>query len=45
MALGANLICWVLVLILLADSQALGILCAERALILAHLLSAGSLHH
>ena len=32
MALSANLICWVLILVLLADSQALGVLCAKRAL-------------
>ena len=45
MALSANLICWVLVLVLLANSQALCVLCAKRALFLARLLSASSLHH
>jgi hypothetical protein len=45
MALSANLICWVLILVLLADSLALGVLCAKRALLLALLLSASSLHH
>jgi hypothetical protein len=45
MALGASLICWVLILVLLADSLALGVLCAKRALLLAQLLSASSLHH